>query len=134
MSSNVASTAAGMLLKQQQQRGPTQLQNWTGNTPTKPANTPTQQQQLMKARLQQQQAQQLQLRKAKANINNYNFTTTTQSVLKKYAQYPPSLLFHVYENHYRVNNQDSNIIPKSPPMANSFIEHIIREESPAEDR
>lgn len=64
---------------------------------------------------------------------NYQFTMTLQEILRKYARYPPSITFHIYETHYRFNNtQDSNIIPKESPMVKSFMKHLITEEIPAE--
>ncbi|CUM56997.1 uncharacterized protein AC631_04122 [Debaryomyces fabryi] len=98
-----------------------------------------QQQQLLRQRqqqqlLQQQQQQQLaQQRLPRPNLQNYHFATTSPEILKKYAKYPPSLSFHIYESHYRLSNsQDSNIIPKSSPMIKSFLQHVMREEIPFE--
>lgn len=98
-----------------------------------------QQQQLLRQRqqqqLQQQQQQQqlAQQRQPRPNLQNYHFANTSPEILKKYAKYPPSLSFHIYESHYRLSNsQDSNIIPKSSPMIKSFLQHVMREEIPFE--
>lgn len=79
-----------------------------------------------------QLAIQQQLKQVRGKIGNYNFATTTQEILRKYAKYPPSLTFHIYDTHYRFNNtQDSNVIPKDSPMVKSFLQHIIKEEIPS---
>lgn len=72
-------------------------------------------------------------RLARARMGNYTFATTLAEILRKYLKYPPLLTFHIYETHYRFNNtQDLSIIPKNSPMAKSFLQHIIKEEIPAE--
>ncbi|GEQ70967.1 hypothetical protein JCM33374_g4648 [Metschnikowia sp. JCM 33374] len=80
-----------------------------------------------------QQLKEQQLKQARAKFGNSAFASTSQEILKKFAKYPPSLTFHIYDSHYRFNNtQDSSIIPKESPMAQSFLKHIIREEIPVE--
>lgn len=74
-----------------------------------------------------------QLRQARAKLGPSSFAATLPEILRKFAKYPPSLTFHIYESHYRFNNtQDSSIIPKDSPMARSFLQHLIREEIPVE--
>lgn len=91
-----------------------------------------QQQQLLRQQQQQQMLQQ-QMKQSRPRLQNYRFATTSAEILRKYAKYPPSLNFHIYETHYRFNNsQDSSIIPKSSPMVKSFLEHVLREEIPLE--
>lgn len=91
-----------------------------------------QKQQLLRQQHQQQMIQQ-QLKNARQNLPNYPFATTSQEILKKYAKYPASLSFHIYESHYRFNNTpDSNIIPKNSPMIKDFLEHVVKEEIPIE--
>ena len=69
----------------------------------------------------------------KRNPLTYQFATSTQDILRKYAKYPPSLTFHIYESHYKFNNsQDSQILPKNSPMVKSFLQHIVREQIPSE--
>jgi transcription factor SPT20 len=90
-----------------------------------------QQQLLLKKQQAARLAQDVQARRAK--LQHYQFTTTTAGLLKKYAQYPASLSFHIYENHYRFNNlQESSIIPKQLAMIKSFLRHVAREEIPSE--
>lgn len=91
-----------------------------------------QKQQLLRQQ-QQQQLMQQQLKTARQNLPNFPFANTSQEVLKKYAKYPASLSFHIYESHYRFNNTpDSNIIPKNSPMIKDFLEHVVKEEIPIE--
>lgn len=89
------------------------------------------------SQLSHQQQQQLllqqQLKQARERPGGFSFATTSAEILKKFAKYPPSLTFHIYENHFRFNNTtDSNMIPKDSPMAKSFFQHILREEIPLE--
>lgn len=79
-----------------------------------------------------QQLLQIQLQvKGKPN-KKYDFAVTSEEILNKYSKYPPSLTFHIYETHYKFNNQDSNIIPKSSPMVKDFLIHMLKEEIPVE--
>lgn len=81
----------------------------------------------------QTQQTQLSQQSQPKRAQNYQFTMTLQEILRKYARYPPSITFHIYETHYRFNNtQDSNIIPKESPMIKSFMKHLITEEIPPE--
>lgn len=80
-----------------------------------------------------QQQHMLQLRQVRSKLSTYHFASTSTEILRKYAKFPASLSFHIYDTHYRFNNtQDSSIIPKSSPMAKSFLRHIINEEIPTE--
>ncbi|CUM66765.1 uncharacterized protein PRCAT00004446001 [Priceomyces carsonii] len=98
--------------------------------------TPAQVQQLKQQHLLRQQQQQLlqqQLRQGNKNPKDFHFATTTQEILRKYAKYPASITFHIYESHYRFNNsQDSAIIQKDSPMVKDFLHHVLREEIPVE--
>lgn len=79
----------------------------------------------------QQLLQNQQQLKGKPN-KKYDFAVTSEEILNKYSKYPPSLTFHIYETHYKFNNQDSNIIPKSSPMVKDFLIHMLKEEIPVE--
>lgn len=59
----------------------------------------------------------------------YNFAETSKEILAKYEQHPPSLEFHIHENHYRFGNQDG-IISKGSQLVKDFLEYVAREEIP----
>ncbi|ONH69448.1 Transcription factor SPT20 [Cyberlindnera fabianii] len=59
----------------------------------------------------------------------YNFVEEPDEILKKFEKSPPSMEFHIHENHYRFGNQDG-IISKSNQMVKEFLEYVARGEIP----
>ncbi|ODQ80518.1 hypothetical protein BABINDRAFT_160793 [Babjeviella inositovora NRRL Y-12698] len=63
---------------------------------------------------------------------HYKFAETNEEILKKYEHLPPSLEFHIHENHYRFSTQEGGNIPKSSPTVKKFMENVLNEEIPPE--
>lgn len=71
--------------------------------------------------------------KDKPLTKKYLFATTSSDILRKYSKFPPSLTLHIFDTFYRFNNaNDSAPIPRSSPMMKDFLEHVLKEEIPAE--
>ncbi|AOA61127.1 GQ67_01519T0 [Komagataella phaffii] len=76
-----------------------------------------------------QQQRLLQQKVLHQKLKNYKFAETSEEILHKYEKFPPSLTFHIHENHYRFGDQDG-VIPKNSSVIKAFLEYVAREEIP----
>ncbi|KAA8916431.1 hypothetical protein TRICI_001426 [Trichomonascus ciferrii] len=65
----------------------------------------------------------------KVQRKKYDFAETSESLLKKYANEPPSIELHIHHTHYRFGNQEG-VLPKNSPLIKMFMQYVKDETIP----
>ncbi|GAV28469.1 hypothetical protein PMKS-001940 [Pichia membranifaciens] len=76
-----------------------------------------------------QQKQLLKLQYLRRKAKTQRFYESDQELLKKYENNPPSLDFHIHEEHYRFGHNE-NLIPKNDPAIKEFLTYVAKKKIP----
>lgn len=76
-----------------------------------------------------QQKQMVKMQYLRRKAKTHRFYEADQELLKKYENSPPSMDFHIHEDHYKFGNSD-NLIPKSDPSIKDFLRHVAKKQIP----
>ncbi|ODQ46335.1 hypothetical protein PICMEDRAFT_11342 [Pichia membranifaciens NRRL Y-2026] len=76
-----------------------------------------------------QQKQLLKLQYLRRKAKTQRFYESDQELLKKYENSPPSLDFHIHEEHYRFGHNE-NLIPKNDPAIKDFLTYVAKKKIP----
>lgn len=80
-------------------------------------------------KLNPQQRQLLKLQYLRRKAKTQRFYESDQELLKKYENNPPSLDFHIHEEHYRFGHNE-NLIPKNDPAIKEFLKFVAKKKIP----
>jgi hypothetical protein len=75
------------------------------------------------------QRQLLKLQYLRKKAKTQRFYESDEELLKKFENNPPSIDFHIHEDHYKFGNSD-NLIPKSNPAIKDFLKYVARKKIP----